>query len=101
MRYPNLRRTRFAMYVAYIFFVIAVILSPGPGSSIGMPWPLFLLTWGIMFFASLVTFTGYFVCLSRGELVSVFYLICPLLFMGVCLAFLYRDDIARVVLSLL
>ena len=99
MRHPTFRLTRFAAVVACIFFLPAVGLSPGPGSSLGMPWPVFFCTWGVMLFAAFISFIGFFACRSRGERISVFYVICPALLFGVFLVFLNLRDIVRALSS--
>jgi hypothetical protein len=77
IRSLSFRATRIAAVVACLFFLPAVGLSPGPYSSLGMPWPVFFVTWGVMLLAALISLIGYFACRSRGERVSVFYSICP------------------------
>ena len=76
---PSLRLTKLAAAVAGVFFLPAVGFSPGPGSSLGMPWEVFFCTWGMMLVASFISFAGYFACKRRGEAISVFYAICPAL----------------------
>jgi hypothetical protein len=99
MRHPNLRQTKTAAVVACIFFLPAVGLLPGPGSSLGMPWEIFFCTWGVMLFAAFVSFIGYFACRRRGECISVFYVICPVLLFGAFLFVLSLRDIVRALSS--
>lgn len=63
-----------------------------------MPWPVFWATWGIMSAFAIVSFLGYFVCKRRGERISVFYMICPLLLFAVLLFLWNRYDIVRAIL---
>ena len=99
MRRPTLRATKIATVVACIFFLPAVGLLPGLGSSLGMPWSVFFCTWGVMLFAAFISFIGYFACRSRGERISVFYVICPVLLFGAFLFVLNLRDIVRALSS--
>src|SRR6267378_2219487 len=92
---PSSRTTRIAAVVACVFLLPAVALSPGPGSSLGMPWPVFFCTWGVMLVAALVTFIGYFASKRRGKPLSVFYAICPALLFIALLVFWNLRDIAH------
>jgi hypothetical protein len=76
---PSLRVTKAAARLACVFFLLAVPLSPGYGSSLGMPWQVFICTWGVMSASAFISLLGYFACRRRGERVSIFYVICPLL----------------------
>ena len=96
---PSLRATKIAAVVGCIFFLPAVGLSPGPGSSLGMPWPIFFCTWGVMLFAAFISFIGDFGCRSRGERISSFYVICPVLLFAVFLVFLNLRDIVHALSS--
>ena len=95
MRHPSLRLTKIATVVACIFFLPATALLPGLGSTLGMPWPVFFGTWGVMLFASFISFIGYFACRSRGERISTFYLICPMLLFVVFFVVFNLHDIVR------
>lgn len=75
------------MVVGCVFLLPAVGLSPGPGSSLGMPWSVFFCTWGVMLAAAFVGLVGYIGCKLRGELISVFYAVCPALLFLAFLAF--------------
>src|SRR5262249_1696029 len=99
LRHPSLRLTKIATVVACIFFLPAVGLSPARGSSLGMPWLVFFSLWGVLVLASFITFMGYFASRSRGERISIFYLICPVLLFGVFLVFLNLRDIVRALSS--
>ena len=81
--------------VACVFLLPAVALSPGPCSSLGMPWPVFFCTWGVTLVPALVTFVGYFACKRRGESLSVFYVTSPALLLITFLVFWNLGDIAR------
>ena len=96
---PSIRITKFAAVLACVFFLPAVALLPGLGSSLGMPWPVFFCTWGVMLVSALVCFVGYFVCRRRGERISVFYAICPALLFGVFLVVSFLRDIVRALSS--
>lgn len=99
MQRPSLRVTKSAAVIACVFFLPAVGLLPGPGSSLGMPWPVFFCTWGVMLFAAFISFIGYFACRSRGERISTFYVICPVLLFGAFLFVLSLRDIIRALSS--
>ncbi|MBP6508451.1 MAG: hypothetical protein KA257_12875 [Opitutaceae bacterium] len=86
---PPTGYTKVAAVVSCILFLVAASLTPGPGSSIGMPWPLFLLTWGAMLIAATIVLVGYSASKDRGHSVSVFYLICPLTLMTAFLLLVY------------
>jgi len=80
--------------IAFFFFIPAVGLMPGPGSSLGMPWPVFFATWGICLSASCISLIGYLKCRKKVKRLSAFYAICPLLiFMGFLLAANLREII--------
>jgi hypothetical protein len=97
---PNLRLriTKMAARLACVFFIIAVVLSPGPGSSLGMPWPLFYSTWGVMLFASVISLFGFICCKLGGDRIGVFYAICPSLLIITLMVFLNLYDIVRGIL---
>lgn len=99
MRHPSLRWTKTATVVACVFFFPATALMPGPGSSLGMPWPVFFCTWGVMLCASLVALFGYFACWSEGGRIGSFYLVCPALLIGAFLFVLSLSDIVRALSS--
>jgi len=87
------RLTRIATIVACIFFLPAIAFSPSPFSSLGMRWPVFFCTWGVMLLAAFVAFAGYFRCRQRGQAVSVFYALCPALLFAAFLCVLFLRDI--------
>ena len=95
---PSLRVTKAAAEFACVFFILGVPFVPGYGSSIGMPWPIFFCTWGVMAVSALISFVGYFACRRRGERISSFYVICPLLLFAVLLFLFNRSDIIRAIL---
>src|SRR5579859_7696083 len=95
---PSLRVTKAATRLACVFFLLAVPLSPGPGSSLGMPWPLFFGTWGMMVIMALTSFLGFFACKERGERLGVFYLICPALLLIALLVFLNLWNVVHAIL---
>jgi len=74
----RVRRTKTAAGLACFVFVVAVGLSPGAGSSLGMPWWMFFCTWGLMSFFSVRTIVGFFDCKDRRSEIGLFYLIAPL-----------------------
>ena len=76
---PSLNVTKSAARLACVFFLLAIPITPGYGSSLGMPWPLFFGTWGAMSAFAFVSLLGYVACRQRGESISAFYVICPLL----------------------
>ena len=76
---PSFRATKAATVVACVFFLFGAALQPGAGSSLGMPWPVFFCTYGVMLVAAFVGVVGYFACKDREESIGVFYLICPAL----------------------
>src|SRR5258705_11807667 len=90
MQNPSLRVTKIGAVVACVCFLLVVGLSSGPGSSIGI-----FCTWGVILFGAFISFIGYFACRTRGERVSVFYVICPVLLFGAFLLFLFWGDILR------
>jgi hypothetical protein len=96
--YPSLRLTKTSAKFACGWFIIACGLSPGYGSSIGMTWPLFWATWGVVLVLSIVSFLGYIVCKRRKERISIFYAICPVLLIIALLVFLNLYDIVHVIL---
>jgi len=96
--FPSLRLTKVSARFACVWFLVAVALSPGYGSSLGMPWPLFWATWGLMSVLAFISFVGYFACKRRGESISVFYAICPALLVIVLIVFLNLYDIVRDIL---
>lgn len=87
--------TKVASVVACVFFVPAIALMPGIGSSLGMPWPVFFCTWGVMLVSAFISFVGYFSCRRRGQQMSVFYAICPALLFVAFLLVLNLRDIVR------
>ncbi len=95
---PSLKVTKAAARLSCAFLLLALPLTPGYGSSLGMPWPFFLLTWGMMSVFAAVSFVGYFACKRRGEQISAFYVICPGLLLVVLLVLLNRYDIVRAIL---
>ena len=99
MQRLSLRLTKYAAVTACFFFIPATALLPGSGSSLGMPWPIFFCTWGVMLLAAFVSFIGYFACRSRGERISVFYVICPASLFGAFLFVLSLRDIVRALLQ--
>ena len=94
-KHPSLRITKLTAAIACAFLIPAVTLSPGLGSSLGMPWPVFFCTWGVMLAAAFISFIGYFRCKNRGERISVFYVICPSLLFIVFFTFLNLREIVR------
>ena len=85
---------KIALTVAFLFFVFGILLMPGPGSSLGMPWPVFFCTFGIMFLAAFISLLGYTACKVRGEPISAFYIVCPvLLFLALLFLLNFRDII--------
>jgi hypothetical protein len=50
---------------------------------------VFFLTWGVMLTTATVVLAGYSACKERGQAVSVFYLVYPLLLMMVFLLLVY------------
>jgi len=64
-----------------------------------MEWSVFFCTWGVMLFAALISFIGFFACRRRGERISVFYVICPALLLSVFLVVLNLRDIVRALSS--
>ncbi len=96
----SLRLTKGAAALACLLFLIAVALTPGPGSSLGMRWPLFFCTWGTMMFGCILTILGFLACKTRNEQISVFYLICPLLLILAVVALLFRNDLIHALLRL-
>ena len=99
MRYSSLQVTRVAAVIGCVFFLPAIGFSPLPGSSLGMPWPVFFFTWGVMLLAASVCLLGYIACRSTGEPISNFYVICPVLLFGAFLVVLYLRDIVRALSS--
>jgi hypothetical protein len=95
---PSLHATKMAAWLAFLFFLLGVPFTPGYGSSLGMPWPLFFCTYGAMAVSGCISFVGYFSCKARGERLSTFYLICPLLLFAVLLFLFNRYDIVRAIL---
>src|SRR5262249_13917834 len=93
--YPSLRTTRAATAVACIFFLPAAALSPGAGSSLGIPSPEFFCTWGVVLLAAFVSLIGYLGCKLRRESISSFYAICPALLFIAFLVLANRATIAR------
>src|SRR6185312_16639898 len=77
-----------------LFFIPAIAFSPGPGSSLGMPWPLFFGTWGVMLVAAFISFLGYFGCKRHGQPISIFYAICPVL---LAIVFLIRANLSDII----
>jgi hypothetical protein len=96
--HPGLKLTKLAGKLACVWFLFACGLSPGYGSSLGMPWPWFWATWGVMLVLALASFVGYFACKRRGEHISVFYAICPVLLAIQVLVFLNLYDIVHAIL---
>ena len=92
--------TNAACWLAFVFFLPAAALSPGLGSSIGMPWPLFFCTWGVMLFLAAISVIGYFVLRHRHEPVSIFYMLCPILLLINFLYVWHRYDIIQFILEL-
>jgi hypothetical protein len=104
MPMPDMRihsRAKFlkiSLAIACVFFVVAVALSPGPGSSLGMPWSWFYCTWGVMLFAATVTLVGFCICRLAGDRFGLFYAVCPSLLIIAFLVFYFLGDIVRVIL---
>lgn len=96
--FPSLRLTKVSARFACVWFLVAVALSPGYGSSLGMPWPIFWVTWGVVSALSIVSFLGYVVCKRRGEHISVFYVICPVLLITALVIFWNLYDIVHAIL---
>jgi hypothetical protein len=94
----SVRGTKLAAAVACVFFIIAVSLSPGPGSSLGMPESWFFCTWGVMLGTAVITIRGFFSCKRRRERISVFYILCPLLLILNLFVFLDLGEIVRAIL---
>jgi hypothetical protein len=94
----NAQFTKRSGFVAFGFFIAAAGMSPGPGSSLGMPWPLFFCTWGVMLVAAFFCFIGYVGCKLGGDKISVFYCICPCLLMFGFNIISNRYDIVRAIL---
>jgi uncharacterized membrane protein (DUF4010 family) len=94
-QHSGLRLTKFAAVIACLFVLPSAAFSPGPGSSLGMPWSAFFCTWGVTLVSALISFVGYVVCRTRGKRISVFYAICPALLFVVFLVFLNLRDIVR------
>jgi hypothetical protein len=96
--FPSLRLTKVSAKFACVWFIVAVGLSPGYGSSLGMPWPIFWATWGVVSALAIVSFIGFFACKRRGEHISSFYMICPLLLFAVLFYVWNESDIVRAIL---
>ena len=97
--YRRIRFTKIAAVVACVFFFPAIALLPGIGSSLGMPWPVFFCTWGVMLVSAFISFVGYFRCRRQGHRISVFYAICPALLFFAFLIVLNLRDIVRMFTS--
>jgi len=95
---PSLHVTKAAAKLACLFLLLGLPFVPGYGSSLGMPWPIFFCTWGVMAVSAFISFLGYFACRRRGERISSFYVICPLLLFAVLLFLWNRYDIIRAIL---
>jgi len=95
---PSLQVTKAATRLACVFFPFAVLFTPGYGSSLGMPWPFFWCTSGMMLVSALVSLLGYVTCKERGEGIGVFYFICPLL---LCVAFVVCLNLYGIVHAIL
>jgi hypothetical protein len=95
---PSLRATQMAAWISCAFFLLGVLFTPGYGSSLGMPWPLFLCTYGVMAVSGVISLFGYFASRARGERLSIFYVICPLLLFAVLFFLFNRYDIIRAIL---
>ena len=96
---PNVRLARRPAFVACTCFLAAMGLSPDPGGSLGMPWLLFLCTWGVMLVASFLSLAGFIACRIEGERISVFYLLYPVLFFGSFVVFVNLRSIVRALVS--
>jgi len=79
-------------------FLIASALSPGPGSSIGMPWSVFYCTWGVMLLAAVLAIVGYVGCKLNGDKISIFYIISPLLLIVALSVWINLHEIIRTIL---
>lgn len=91
--------TKASTQIGCIFFVIAVALSPGPDSSIGMPSTVFYCTWSVSFIFAAFAFVAFFMCALLGDRISLFYAVCPFLLIVGFLLFYYLSDITQAILE--
>jgi hypothetical protein len=92
--FPSLGFTKLMGNMAFVFFLTGGLVTTNKGIS----WPWFICTWGNMLVASFFSLIGYFECKNRGESISVFYAICPVLLFGALLFMWNLHDIVRALL---
>ena len=95
----NVRWAKSATRIACLIFPFAFGLSPGPGSSLGMPWLFFFVTWGVVFVASLIALLNFCAAKQQGARIGIFYVICPGLLLGAFIVFLNFWDIVHAILN--
>ncbi len=78
--------------------VLGVLLTPGPGSSLGMPLIFFVPTYGLMTACALFAFCSYCECRACREPLSAFYLVCPIALMCVLIFVCNLQDVVRMIL---
>src|SRR4029077_18323985 len=75
----DVRAFKAGAWLAVVFFVLGICFTPDYGSSLGMPWLIFYCTWVTMSVLAFFSILGYIGFTIRGERISIFYLVCPLL----------------------
>lgn len=94
----DVRVFKASAWLAVVFFLLGVCFTPDYGSSLGMPWWLFFCTWGTMSVSAFFSILGYIGFMIRGDRISIFYLVCPLLLFAVLLFVYHRYEIIRDIL---
>jgi hypothetical protein len=94
------RVTKATTWLGCLFLLLGIPFLPNYYSSLGMPWPIFFATLGMMSLCAFISFGGFLWCRERGERISNFYAICPLLLLTVLPCFSYRHDIIPAILRL-
>lgn len=78
----NVRSVKVASLIGFLFFAVAVTLSPKSEGRFEMSWPIFLCTWGVTLAAAFFILIKDFTSRSEGKRISRFYPVCSALLLA-------------------